>query len=54
MTRRIDRLVVRTVLVCAALAVTAFFHNHVTKPCAADEVGASGMCVSSTWAGGAR
>jgi hypothetical protein len=46
MRARIDRLVYRTVAVCAVLAVLAFHHNHTTQPCTADEVGAGGMCVS--------
>lgn len=49
----VDRLVARTVLVCAALAVCAFMVNHTTKPCATDQVGAGGMCVTVS-AGGAR
>lgn len=50
----IDRLVKRVVLVAAAMAVCAFYANHTTHPCAADQVGAGGMCVSTNWAGGAR
>ncbi|MEU8327136.1 hypothetical protein [Micromonospora sp. NPDC048839] len=46
MGRRFDRLVARTVLVCAALAGLAFAHNHTTQPCTADQVGAGGMCVT--------
>ena len=46
----VDRLVKRTVLVCAVLAGLAAFHNHTTQPCAPD-MGAAGMCVSTTWAG---
>ncbi|WP_328339576.1 hypothetical protein [Micromonospora sp. NBC_00421] len=42
---RINRLVHRTVAVCAVLAALAFHHNHVTQPCGA-ELGAGGMCVS--------
>ncbi|MEU7679755.1 hypothetical protein AB0C42_33635 [Micromonospora taraxaci] len=42
----VDRLVARTVLVCAALAVLAFAHNHTTQPCRGAEVGAGGMCVA--------
>ena len=54
MAARVNRWVARTVLVCAALAGLAAYHNHVTQPCTATEVGAVGMCVSTTWAGGAR
>lgn len=46
----VDRLVARTVLVCAALAVLAAFHNHTSQPCG-DQLGAVGMCVSTSWAG---
>ncbi|MFF5201768.1 hypothetical protein ACFY3B_19415 [Micromonospora parva] len=46
----VDRLVARTVLVCAALAVVAFAYNHTTQPCASNEAGAGGMCVSTSWA----
>ena len=53
LSRRIDRLVARTVLVCAALAAFAFMHNHVTQPCTGAQVGAGGMCVSVP-AGGVR
>ncbi|SCL20442.1 hypothetical protein [Micromonospora inyonensis] len=47
---RIDRLVKRTVLICAVLAGLAFHHNHVTYPCG-DQLGAGGMCVpiSQEW-----
>ncbi|WFE46296.1 hypothetical protein [Verrucosispora sp. WMMD1129] len=53
MAAAINRWVVRTVLVCTALAGLAAYHNHTTQPCG-DKVGAGGMCVSTTWAGGAR
>ncbi|MDG9673042.1 hypothetical protein [Micromonospora sp. DH14] len=43
---RFDRLVARTVLVCAALAGLAFAYNHTTQPCTGDRVGAGGMCVT--------
>lgn len=54
MAARINRLVVRTVLVCTALAGLAAMQNHHDKPCTGEQVGAAGMCVSTTWAGGAR
>ena len=41
----VDRLVKRTVLVCAVLAGFAAYYNHTTQPCAPD-LGAVGMCVS--------
>lgn len=47
----VDRLVARTVLMCAALAVLAAGYNHTTQPCTGDQVGAGGMCVSTSWAG---
>ncbi|MFV2102796.1 hypothetical protein [Micromonospora sp. LOL_024] len=50
----INRLVARTVLVCAALAALAAMQNHHNEPCTGEQVGAAGMCVSTTWAGGAR
>lgn len=40
----VDRLVKRTVLVCAVLAGLAAFHNHQTQPCT-PHMGAVGMCV---------
>lgn len=52
MSMMIQRAVVRTVLVCAALAGLAAMHNHVTQPCQPTEVGAAGMCVT-TQIGGA-
>lgn len=42
----VNRLVKRTVLVCAALAAMAFYANHTTQPCDATQVGAGGMCVT--------
>jgi hypothetical protein len=50
---RIDRLVVRTVLVCTALAGLAFAHNHQAHPCGDTQVGAGEMCVTVSAAGGA-
>ncbi|MDZ5443778.1 hypothetical protein U2F26_13700 [Micromonospora sp. 4G57] len=50
----VDRLVKRTVLLCAALAGLAFMANHHDHPCTGASVGAGGMCVSTSWAGGAR
>lgn len=44
MRARIDRLVYRTVAVCAVLAALAFHHNHTTYPCG-DQLGAAGLCV---------
>lgn len=38
----LDRLVIRTVLVCAGLAVVAFGVNHTANPC---DIGAGGLCV---------
>ncbi|MGC5329797.1 hypothetical protein [Micromonospora sp. DT62] len=46
---RINRLVYRTVAVCALLAGLAAHHNHTTQPCG-DQLGAAGMCVSTSWA----
>lgn len=40
----VDRLVKRTVLICAVLAGLAAYHNHVTQPCTPN-LGAAGMCV---------
>lgn len=54
MARRIDRFVIRGVLVLTALAGLAAFHNHKTHPCTGEQVGAGGMCVSTSWTGGAR
>lgn len=51
MARRINRLVYRTIAVCAVLAGLAFHHNHTTHPCGPTQVGAGGMCVTVT-AGG--
>ncbi|WP_435120762.1 hypothetical protein [Micromonospora tulbaghiae] len=51
MAAAINRLVVRTVLVCAALAGLAAYSNHVEHPCTGGQVGAVGMCVSASWAG---
>ena len=48
MAARINRLVYRTVAVCAVLAGLAFHHNHTTQPCSADQFGAAGMCVSTS------
>ncbi|WP_320069586.1 hypothetical protein [Micromonospora sp. RTGN7] len=45
---RINRWVYRVVGVCAVLAALAFHHNHTTRPCSADQVGAGGMCVSTS------
>ncbi|MEW2474591.1 hypothetical protein AB0875_12450 [Micromonospora gifhornensis] len=42
----VDKLVKRTVLVCAALAGLAFMHNHINEPCTSAQVGAGGMCVT--------
>lgn len=53
MTRFIDRLVARTVLLCAALAVCAFMANHHNHPCTDAQIGAGGMCVTVS-AGGTR
>lgn len=53
MSRFIDRLVIRGVLVLGALAVLAFSYNHHTQPCTDHQVGAGGMCVTVS-AGGAR
>jgi hypothetical protein len=44
----INRLVVRTVLVCTALAGLAFMANHHEHPCTGEQVGAGGMCVTTT------
>lgn len=49
----VDRLVKRTVLVCAALAVCAFMANHHSHPCTDHQRGAGGMCVTVS-AGGTR
>ena len=46
MAARINRLVYRTVGICAVLAGLAFHHNHTTLPCSPTEVGAGGLCVS--------
>ncbi|MEU4772986.1 hypothetical protein [Micromonospora sp. NPDC023644] len=43
----VDKLVKRTVLVCAALAAMAFMSNHQSEPCTGQQVGAGGMCVST-------
>lgn len=43
----VDRLVKRTVLVCAALAAMAFMANHHDQPCTGGQVGAGGMCVTA-------
>lgn len=51
MARIVNRLVARTVLVCAALAALAAMQNHHDNPCTGNQVGAVGMCVSTTWAG---
>jgi hypothetical protein len=48
MRRAIDRLVYRTVLVCTALAGLAFMHNHLSHPCGVDQLGAGGVCVSTS------
>ncbi|MEU5965967.1 hypothetical protein ABZ777_32580 [Micromonospora parva] len=53
MSMMIDWIVKRTVLVCAVLAGLAAFHNHTANPCPPD-LGAGGMCVSTSWTGGAR
>ncbi|MDG4798992.1 hypothetical protein [Micromonospora sp. WMMD980] len=53
MSMMIDRLVKRTVLVCAVLATLAFGVNHHDHPCTGQQVGAGGMCVSTAWTGGA-
>lgn len=47
MSMMIDRLVKRTVLVCAALAAMAFMSNHQAHPCTDHQVGAGGMCVTT-------
>ncbi|MFY1582887.1 hypothetical protein ACN267_32205 [Micromonospora sp. WMMD734] len=44
----VDRLVKRTVLVCAVLAGLAAYTNHTTQPCPPTSVGAAGMCVSTS------
>ncbi|MDM4720135.1 hypothetical protein QTQ03_26580 [Micromonospora sp. WMMA1363] len=43
----VDRLVKRTVLICAVLAALAAYSNHTTHPCRPDQSGAAGMCVST-------
>lgn len=48
MRSRIDRWVYRTVAVCALLAGLAAYTNHTTRPCSPTEVGAGGMCVSTS------
>lgn len=54
MTSLINRIVVKTVLVCGVLAVLAFAHNHQSKPCTDAQVGAGGMCVTISASGGSR
>ncbi|MFB9238671.1 hypothetical protein ACFFWC_24610 [Plantactinospora siamensis] len=53
MARRINRLVYKTVFVLGVLASLAFAHNTAAHPCTGASVGAGGMCVSTSWAGGA-
>jgi hypothetical protein len=48
MAAAINRLVVRTVLVLTAAAGLAFMHNHHAHPCTGGQVGAGGMCVTTT------
>lgn len=49
----VDKLVKRTVLVCAALAAMAFMVNHQQQPCDAHQFGAGGMCVTAPIGGAA-
>jgi hypothetical protein len=48
MAAAINRLVYKTVFACGVLAALAFAHNHHAHPCTGHQIGAGGMCVTTT------